>query len=125
MNMNIEELYGLRNTKDKEEISRMIDKERSEMIVKAADVQICIENIDMHNEWICHINEKLEKLDVMKIHYIKIWGHTEEEGDTNVEIPLSKEEEVIELIKEKLEKGIQWHKNSISKEYEKLNELLK
>ena len=103
----------------------MTEKERGEMIVKALAVQKCIDRIDTHNEWICHINEKLEKLDVMKIHYIKIWGHTEEEGDTNVEIPLSKEEEVIELIKEKLEKGIQWHKNSIYGEYEKLNELLK
>lgn len=103
----------------------MTDKECSEMIVKAVDVQICIKNIDMHNERICHITEKLEKLDVMKLHYIKIWGYTEEEGDINVEIPLSKEEEIIELVKEKLEKGIQGHKKSISNEYEKLNSLLK
>ena len=34
-------------------------------------------------------------------------------------------EGIIELIKEKLKKEIQEHKNSISKEYEKLNELLK
>ena len=123
--MNIEELYELRNTKDKEEISRMIDKERSEMIVKAVAVQRCTANIDMHNEWICHITEKLEKLDVIKLHCIKISGYTEEEGDTDVDIPLSIEEEVIELIKEKLKKEIQGHKKSISNEYEKLNSLLK
>nr|DAV21266.1 MAG TPA: hypothetical protein [Caudoviricetes sp.] len=103
----------------------MTEKEHCEILEKALAVQKCIDSIDMHNEWICHITEKLEKLDVMKLHYIKIWGYTEEEGDTNVEIPLSEEEEVIELVKEKLEKGIQRHKNSIYEEYEKLNSLLK
>ena len=103
----------------------MTDKECGEMIAKAAAVQICIENIDMHNEWICYITEKLKKLDVMKLHCINISGYTEEEGDTDVDIPLSIEEEVIELIKEKLKKEIQGHKKSISNEYEKLNNLLK
>nr|DAP10381.1 MAG TPA: hypothetical protein [Caudoviricetes sp.]DAS52700.1 MAG TPA: hypothetical protein [Caudoviricetes sp.] len=105
----------------------MIDKEYGEMIAKAAAVQICIENIDMHNEWICDINEKLEKLDVMKLHCIKILGYTKEEGDTDVDIVLNpdEEEDMIKLIKEKLEKVIQGHKKSISNEYEKLNNLLK
>ena len=103
----------------------MTEKEQGELIAKASDVQICTESIDIHNEWIYDINEKLEKLDVMKLHCIKISGYTEEEGNTNVDIPLSIEEEVIELVKEKLEKEIQGHKNSISEEYEKLNELLK
>ena len=105
----------------------MIDKERSEMIVKAAAVQICIENIDMHHEWICDINEKLEKLDVMKLHCIKISGYTEEEGDTGVDIVLNpdEEEDMVKLIKEKLDKVIQGHRKSISNEYEKLNNLLK
>lgn len=52
-------------------------------------------------------------------------GCTKEEGDTCVSIPLSKEEEVMELIKEKLEKAIREHEKSISEEYEKLNSLLK
>lgn len=103
----------------------MIDKEHGEMIVKAVAVQRCTANIDMHNEWICHITEKLKKLDVMELHCINISGYTEEEGDTDVDIPLSIEEEVIELVKEKLEKEIQGHKNSICEEYEKLNSLLK
>jgi len=103
----------------------MTEKEQGEMIVKASDVQICTESIDIHNEWICDINEKLEKLDVMKLHCIKISGYTEEEGNTNVDIPLSIEEELIELVKEKLKKEIQGHKNAISEEYEKLNNLLK
>ena len=83
----------------------MIDKEYGEMIAKAAAVQICIENIDMHNEWICDINEKLKKLDVMKLHCIKILGYTKEEGDTDVDIVLNpdEEEDMIKLIKEKLE----------------------
>ena len=103
----------------------MAEKERGELIVKALAVQKCIDSIDRHNEWICHITEKLEKLDVIKLHCIKISGYTEEEGDTDVDIPLSIEEEVIELIKEKLKKEIQGHKKSISNEYEKLNSLLK
>ena len=40
----------------------MTEKEQGEMIVKASEVQICVESIDMHNEWICHISEELEKL---------------------------------------------------------------
>lgn len=103
----------------------MTEKEQGEMIVKASEVQICVESIDMHNEWICHINEELEKLDVVKPRFIKVLGCTKEEGDTCVSIPLSKEEEVIELIKEKLKKAIQEHEKSISNEYEKLNSLLK
>lgn len=103
----------------------MIDKEHGEMIAKAVAVQRCTANIDTHNEWICHITEKLKKLDVMELHCINISGYTEEEGDTDVDIPLSIEEEVIELIKEKLKKEIQGHKKSISNEYEKLNSLLK
>ena len=105
----------------------MTDKECSEMIVKAVDVQICIENIDMHHEWICDITEKLKKLDVMKLHCINISGYTEEEGDTDVDIVLNpdEEEDMVKLIKEKLEKVIQGHRKSISNEYEKLNNLLK
>lgn len=103
----------------------MIDKEHDEMIVKALDVQICRESIDMHNERICHITEKLEKLDVMKLHCIKISGYTEEEGDTDIDIPLSIEEELIELVKEKLKKEIEYYKSSMSEEYEKINSLLK
>nr|DAR80460.1 MAG TPA: hypothetical protein [Caudoviricetes sp.] len=119
----------------------MTDKECSEMIVKAVDVQICIENIDMHHEWICDITEKLKKLDVMKLHCIHISGYTEEEGDTDVDIVLNpdeegdtdvdivlnpdEEEDMVKLIKEKLEKVIQGHRKSISNEYEKLNNLLK
>lgn len=103
----------------------MIDKERDEMIVKALEVQMCTESIGMHNEWICNINEELEKLDVMKPHFIKVSGYTEGEGNIYVDIPLSKKEEVIELVKEKLEKAIQEHEESISNEYERLNSLLK
>lgn len=103
----------------------MIDKEYDEMIKKASEVQECIETIEAHDEWICHINEELEKLDVVKPRFIKVLGCTKEEGDTCVSIPLSKEEEVMELIKEKLEKAIQEHEKSISNEYEKLNSLLK
>lgn len=103
----------------------MTEKEQGELIAKAVVVQRCIENIDMRNEWICHITEKLEKLDVMKLHCIKISGYTEEEGDTDVDIPLSIEEEVIELVKEKLKKEIEYYKSSMSEEYEKLNSLLK
>ena len=103
----------------------MIDKERSEMIVKASEVQICVESIDMHNEWICHISEELEKLNVVKPRFIKVLGCTKEEGDTCVSIPLSKEEEVMELIKEKLETEIQDRKIYISEVYEILNSLLK
>lgn len=103
----------------------MTEKEQGEMIAKASDVQECIETIDAHDEWICHIHEELEKLDVMKPRLIKVLGCTKEEGDTCVSIPLSKEEEVMELIKEKLEKAIQEHEKSISNEYEKLNSLLK
>ena len=103
----------------------MIDKEHDEMIAKALEVQECIETIEAHDEWICHINEELEKLDVMKPHFIKVSGYTEGEGNICVDIPLSKKEEVIELVKEKLEKAIQEHEESISNEYERLNNLLK
>jgi len=103
----------------------MTEKEQDVMIAKALDVQICIGSIDTRNELICHTREKLEKLDVMKPHFIKILGYTEEEGDTCVEIPLSKEVEAIELIKERLKKVIQEHEKAISEEYEKLNSLLK
>ena len=103
----------------------MTDKECNRILAKAKAVQECVEIIDAHDEWICHINEELEKLDVMKPRLIKVLGCTKEEGDTCVSIPLSKEEEVMELIKEKLEKAIQEHEKSISNEYEKLNSLLK
>lgn len=103
----------------------MTEKEHDEMIKKASEVQICAENIDMHNKWICHINEELEKLDAVKPRSIKVLGYAKEEGDTCISIPLSKGEEVIELIKRKLEKAIQEHEKSISNEYGKLNSLLK
>nr|DAI55386.1 MAG TPA: hypothetical protein [Caudoviricetes sp.] len=103
----------------------MTDKECNKILAKAKAVHECIENIDEHDEWICHINEELEKLNVMKPRLIKVLGCTKEEGDTCVSIPLSKKEEVMELIKEKLEKAIQEHEKSISNEYEKLNSLLK
>ncbi len=124
MNMNIEELYELRNTKDKEEISRMIDKERSEMIVKAVAVQTCIKNIDMHNDWICHTTEELERLDAVKPSWITV-SERGNAKDISIILGSNDVEGIIELIKEKLKKEIQEHKNSISKEYEKLNELLK
>lgn len=103
----------------------MTDKECNKILAKAKAVQECVEIIDAHDEWICHINEELEKLDVMKPHFIKVLGYTEEEGNIYVDVPLSKKEEVIELVKEKLEKAIQEHEKSISNEYEKLNSLLK
>nr|DAP00985.1 MAG TPA: hypothetical protein [Caudoviricetes sp.] len=103
----------------------MIDKEHDEMIAKALEVQECIETIEAHDEWICHINEELEKLDVMKPHFIKVSGYTEGEGNIYVDIPLSKKEEVMELIKEKLETEIQDRKIYISEVYEILNSLLK
>ena len=106
----------------------MIDKEYSEMIAKAAAVQKCTENIDIHSEWICHITEKMEKLNVMESCWVEVLGYVGESGNTtNVDIPLGSDdmEEIIELIKEKLKKEIQEYKNSISEEYEKLNELLK
>lgn len=106
----------------------MIDREHSEMIVKAVAVQRCTANIDMHNEWICHITEKLEKLDAMESCWIEVLGYVGESGNTtNVDIPLGSDdmEEIIELIKEKLKKEIEYYKSSMSEEYEKLNNLLK
>ena len=103
----------------------MTDKECNKILAKAKAVQECVEIIDAHDEWICHINEELEKLDVMKPHFIKVSGYTEEEGNIYVDVPLSKKEEGIELVTEKLEKAIQEHEKSISNEYEKLNSLLK
>ena len=103
----------------------MAEKERGELIVKAVAVQKCIDSIDMHHEWIQHTAKKWDSLNNIKSYWITISGYTEEEGDTDVDIPLSIEEEVIELIKEKLKKEIQGHKKSISNEYEKLNNLLK
>ena len=57
--------------------------------------------------------------------WIKVYGSIEGEGATEAVIPLNMHEEVIGFIKEKFKKKIQSRKNSISKEYEKLNELLK
>ena len=103
----------------------MTDKECNRILAKAKAAQECIESIDAHDEWIYRITEKLEKLNVMEPFWVKVYGSIEGEGATDVGIPLNMREEVIEFIKEKLKKEIQGHKNSISEEYEKLNELLK
>lgn len=106
----------------------MAEKERGELIVKALAVQKCIDNIDMHHEWIQHTAEKRDSLNSVKSYWITISGYVGENKNTaNVDIALDPDdgEDMIKLIKEKLEKAIQEHEKSISNEYEKLNNLLK
>ena len=106
----------------------MAEKERGELIVKALAVQKCIDSIDMHHEWIQHTAKKWDSLNNIKSYWITISGYVgENENTTNVDIALNPDdgENMIKLIKEKLEKAIQEHEKSISNEYEKLNNLLK
>ena len=106
----------------------MAEKERGELIVKALAVQKCIDSIDMHNEWIQNIIKKWNSLNNIKSYWITISGYVGENGNTTtVDIALNPDEgeDIIKLIKEKLEKAIPEHENSISNECEKLNNLLK
>ena len=106
----------------------MTDKEHREILEKALAVQKCIDSIDMHNEWIQNIVEKWNSLNNIKSYWITISGYVGENGNTTtVDIALNPDdgEDMIKLIKEKLEKVIQGHRKSISNEYEKLNNLLK
>ena len=106
----------------------MTDKECNKILAKAKAVQECIENIDTQEEWISNTTEKLEKLNAMKTYWIEVSGYIEEEGNTtSIDIVLNpyNKVEVIELIKEKLEKAIEEHEKSISEVCERLNSLLK
>lgn len=106
----------------------MIDKERSEILEKAKAVQECVEVVDAHDEWIQNITKKWNSLNNIKSYWITISGYVGENGNTTtVDIVLNPDdgEDIIKLIKEKLEKVIQEHEKSISNEYEKLNSLLK
>jgi len=102
----------------------MTEKEQVELMAKVVNVQECTENIDMYNEFIEQIGSELEKLNAMEPFWIKVYGSIEGEGATEAVMPLNMHEEVIGFIKEKFKKEIQSRKNSISKEYEKLTELL-
>ena len=106
----------------------MTDKEHREILEKALAVQKCIDSIDMHNEWIQNIIKKWNSLNNIKSYWITISGYVGENGNTTtVDIALNPDdgEDMIKLIKEKLEKVIQRHENSIYEEHEKLNSLLK
>lgn len=106
----------------------MTDKEHREILEKALAVQKCIDSIDMHNEWIQNIIKKWNSLNNIKSYWITISGYVGENGNTTtVDIALNPDdgEDMIKLIKEKLEKVIQGHKKSIHEEHEKLNSLLK
>nr|DAY01762.1 MAG TPA: hypothetical protein [Caudoviricetes sp.] len=106
----------------------MTDKEHREILEKALAVQKCIDSIDMHNEWIQNIIKKWNSLNNIKSYWITISGYVGENGNTTtVDIALNPDdgEDMIKLIKEKLEKVIQGHEKSIYEEHEKLNSLLK
>lgn len=106
----------------------MTDKEHREILEKAKAVQECVEVIDAHDEWIQNIIKKWNSLNNIKSYWITISGYVGENGNTTtVDIALNPDdgEDMIKLIKEKLEKAIQEHEKSISNEYEKLNSLLK
>ena len=102
----------------------MTDKECNRILEKAKAVQECTKNIDMHDDWICHTTEELERLDAVNPSWITV-SERGNAKDISISLGSNDVEEIIELIKEKLKKEIQEHKNSISEEYEKLNELLK